>query len=258
MNTSNISKASGHWLLAKMGKRVLRPGGKKFTQALIEALHITEGDHLAEFAPGLGQTALLALKQHPASYTGIEADADAIEILRQTIIAPNVCFIQTSAAQTGLPAGSKDKVFGEAMLTMQADHRKSAIIKEAHRILKKGGSYTIHELALLPDMLAEPLKAAIQQDLAKAIKVNARPLTVPEWKMLLQQEGFTVKKVITRPMNLLTPARLIQDEGFLRALKVGCNLLTHPRERYRVMQMRAVFKKYKKHIGAILLICEKQ
>ena len=32
MDTKDIQKAHGHWILAKMGKRVLRPGGKELTK----------------------------------------------------------------------------------------------------------------------------------------------------------------------------------------------------------------------------------
>ena len=33
-------KMPGHWLLARLGKRVLRPGGRQLTQGMIEALNI--------------------------------------------------------------------------------------------------------------------------------------------------------------------------------------------------------------------------
>lgn len=36
MKINDIEKAQGHWLLAKMGKRVLRPGGRELTEKLVE------------------------------------------------------------------------------------------------------------------------------------------------------------------------------------------------------------------------------
>ena len=50
-------KMPGHWLLAQMGKRVLRPGGLELIQRMIDALAIGASDHVIEFAPGLGATA---------------------------------------------------------------------------------------------------------------------------------------------------------------------------------------------------------
>src|SRR5690606_4633747 len=53
----------GHWLLARLGKRVLRPGGIELTRTLIEALDVGPRDDVVEFAPGLGITARMALSR---------------------------------------------------------------------------------------------------------------------------------------------------------------------------------------------------
>jgi len=240
-----------------MGKRVLRPGGRELTEKLIESLDINTVDDIVELAPGLGFTAELSLKHHPKSYTGIDLNADAIRLLEQKLNGRNVTFIQANAAETTLADNSMDKVWGEAMLTMHADHRKTEIIREAHRILKKGGLYAIHELSLLPDNLDPDLKAAIQKDLAMAIKVNARPLTETEWKDLLIREGFKIRKVETNTMRLLQLGRIVSDEGFFRTLKIIFNIVANPQAKRRILQMRMVFQKYQKHIHAIAIIAEK-
>lgn len=144
------------------------------------------------------------------------------------------------------------------MLTMQADHRKSEIIKEAHRILKTGGLYGIHELGLQPNNISEDTKAEIQRALAEVIKVNARPLTISEWSNLLEKEGFKVIKTETNPMHLLEPKRMIDDEGFFRTLKIAFNILTHRKERKRILAMRKVFRKYQSHLNAISIVAEKK
>ena len=70
----DISRMPGHWLLARMGKRVLRPGGLEITHKMLEALAVSSSDHVVEFAPGLGITTRLVLASNPASYVGIERD----------------------------------------------------------------------------------------------------------------------------------------------------------------------------------------
>jgi SAM-dependent methyltransferase len=257
MDTADIDKAQGHWLLARMGKKVLRPGGKELTLKLVNSLKITNKDNIAEFAPGLGFTASLALKNTPLSYIGIDADEKAIAHLKEKIKGSNINFIQGNAAETNLQEASKDKVFGEAMLTMHADHRKSEIIREAHRILKKGGLYAIHELGLTPDNIDEETKALIQKELAIAIKVNARPLTETEWRDLLEKEGFSIRVIERNPMHLLEPSRIIDDEGFFQTLKIGFNILTTPKARKRIMEMRKTFKKHQQHMNAVAIIAEK-
>src|SRR5690606_1466323 len=127
----------------------------------------------------------------------------------------------------------------------------------AFRLLKKGGSYGIHELGLTPDALDPKLKGTIQRKLAQAIKVNARPLTKREWCTLLENEGFKVKEIYSSPMHLLRPQRMMKDEGILRSIKIAYNILTHPAEKQRIKKMREIFKKYEKEMTAFAIIAEK-
>lgn len=41
-------KMPGHWLLAQMGKRVLRPGGIELTWKMLDALQIGKDDHVVD------------------------------------------------------------------------------------------------------------------------------------------------------------------------------------------------------------------
>lgn len=254
----HMNMSQGHWVLAKMGKKVLRPGGKELSLKMIEALDINAYDDVVEFAPGLGFTAEIALSKNPKTYTGIELNEEAVKILKAKLKSPNVRIITGNAAQSTLPPNSVDKVYGEAMLTMQADHRKAEIIREAFRVLKPGGLYGIHELGLTPNDLSEDKKSAIQKELAIAIKVNARPLTVSEWSKILEQEGFVVKKVETNLMHLLEFKRLISDEGLWGTLKIMFNVLRNREARSRILAMRKVFIQNSEHLNAVSIIAEKK
>src|SRR4029078_10408474 len=69
-----IDKMPGHWVLAQLGKRVLRPGGMELTRRMLAALRITHEDDVVEFAPGMGITAQLTILLKPRSYTAVERD----------------------------------------------------------------------------------------------------------------------------------------------------------------------------------------
>ena len=257
MSNKIIDTAQGHWLLAKMGKKVLRPGGKDLTLKLIKGLSITSDDRVIEFAPGIGYTALKVLEKNPKTYTGIELNEEAAADLRKKIIGETNSIIIGNASNVPLQDSSADKLYGEAMLTMHADHRKSEIIKEAYRLLRKGGLYGIHELGLTPDDLDEKKKAEIQHELALCIKVNARPLTQSEWIHLLEKEGFRIVEIESNPMLLLETKRIIDDEGFFRSLKIGFNIIRQPSARKRLNEMRMVFDKYKNRMNAIAIVAQK-
>lgn len=248
----------GHWILSKMGKKVLRPGGKELTMKMIGGLQISAEDHVVEFAPGIGFTANEVLKKQPASYTGIELNEEAAANLKKKIFGEGREIIVGNAASVPLSNGFADKLYGEAMLTMHADHRKADIVKEAYRLLRKGGLYGIHELGLTPDHVDEVTKAEVQSELARCIKVNARPLTQSEWVCLLEEQGFHVLHIYTNPMLLLKTRRILDDEGFFRTLKIGFNIIRQPKARRRINEMRGVFNKYKNHINAVAIVAEKR
>ncbi len=257
-NHKKLDDRQGHWILAKMGKRVLRPGGKELTTKMIDALKINKEDDVVEFAPGMGFTAEMTLRNNPKSYTGVDLNEEAVSILKKKIKGENRQFVIGNASATNLEDSSYTKVYGEAMLTMQPDHKKSMIVKEAHRILKPGGFYGIHELGLQPNDISEEKKAEIQLELGQAIKVNARPLTVDEWTKILENEGFEVVETNTNPMHLLEPKRVIDDEGFGRTLKIAFNVLTHPTARKRILGMRKVFRKYEDQLNAVSIVARKK
>lgn len=219
------SKMPGHWLLARLGKRVLRPGGLNLTRRLLKSLAIQPSDSVVEFAPGLGVTARMALKSNPATYIGIEDDEAAANRVRCFLSGAGQQCLVGSAEKTSLPDQSATVVYGEAMLTMQGTEQKHRIVHEAARLLKPGGRYGIHELCLVPDDLDGQIKLEIEQALSRTIHVGARPLTAGEWRTVLEREGFSVQSEDQRPMRLLEPDRLVQDEGFWGALRFVRNLL---------------------------------
>lgn len=210
MSNKFIDTRQGHWLLSKMGKRVLRPGGKELTLRLIENMHFSSEDDVMEFAPGIGYTAFKVLKKNPKSYTGIELNEEAAASLKRKIKGSNRRIIIADASQTNLPDACANKIYREAMLTMHADQRKIKIIREAYRLLRPGGYYGIHELGLTPET-DDQTKANVQRDLSLSIKVNARPLTQQEWVSILEKEGFEVVHCSTNPMLLLETRRIIDD-----------------------------------------------
>jgi len=248
------AKMPEHWLLARLGKRVLRPGGLELTRRMVEELDIGPLDDVVEFAPGLGVTARLALERHPSSYTGVERDEAAARAVRGYLSEAHQRCLVGDAEDTGIPGGSATVVYGEAMLTMQRPAQEHRIVREAHRVLKPGGRYGIHELCLLPDDLGEDTKEEIRQALSEAIHVGARPLTPSEWRALLEAEGFEVRTEVTAPMHLLQPKHLIQDEGLAGALRFATNVLRDAEARRRVLAMRKVFRRYREHLGAIMLV----
>jgi hypothetical protein len=129
-----------------------------------------------------------------------------------------------------------------------------AIVAEAFRVLRRGGRYAIHELGLQPDSIPQETKDEIRRDMARALKVNARPLTTTEWTQLLADAGLKIVTVDHAPMALLKPARVLADEGPLGALRIVGNLLRRGAARRRVIGMRRTFHRYRHSLTAVAIV----
>lgn len=251
-------KMQGHWVLARAGKRVLRPGGLELTRRMLDALAIGPQDRVVEFAPGLGVTARMALQRHPLSYRGVERDAAAANRLREVLAGTGAEIMQAPAEESGLPSSSTTVVYGEAMLSMQSQEHKNRIFAEARRILVPGGRYAIHELCFMPEDLSAEVRREVEVAMAKEIHVGVQLLSQSEWIRLFEHNGFKVTWRSDAPMHLLEPLRVLRDEGFVGVLRFAFNIATDRMLRHRIFAMRRLFHQYRGHLRAISLVGQRE
>ncbi|MHC4067307.1 MAG: class I SAM-dependent methyltransferase [Planctomycetota bacterium] len=254
----DMDKMPGHWALAQIGKRVLRPGGLELTRRMLSALAIGPTDHVVEFAPGLGITAKMALAVRPASYTAVERDRAAAAEVSSYLSGPDQRCVVGTAERSGLEDACATVVYGEAMLTMQPLKQKREIVSEAARLLKPGGRYAIHEISLIPEDIPPAAVAEIENNLAQSIRAGVRPLRKSEWHDLLASAGLVPQDESSNDFSLLEPKRLVQDEGIRGALRIGWNVLRNGAARRRVLAMRHAIGKHAEHMRAIMLFAVKQ
>jgi len=251
----HLDKMQGHWVLARAGKRVLRPGGIELTRQMLDALAISPQDRVVEFAPGLGITAKMVLRKHPLAYWGVEREPAAVrQLCRRLAGSTTTEIVPGRAEESGLPDACASVVYGEALLSMQNQQQKIRIVAEACRLLATGGRYGIHELCFLPDDIPDHLRQEIQAAMSKEIHVGVQPLCRNEWIRLFDGNGLKVTWSGKAPMHLLEPRRLLQDEGFMGSLCIAFRMAANPTLGRKILAMRRIFNKYGEHLGAISLV----
>ena len=253
----DVSRMPLYALLFRLGRKVFRPGGMDLTRQMLELLDVQAADEVVEFAPGMGATAKLTLRQGPAHYTAIERDEASVRLVSQYLKGPNQKSVVGHAENTDLRDASATVVYGEAMLTMQSASTKERIIAEAARILKPGGRYGIHEVCLRPDDIGDAAKGEIERALSEETHVGARPQTQPEWRALLEGAGLQVTDTAIAPFRPLDPRSVIRDEGFAGAIRLARNLLRDAKARRRVLAMRSVLHRYRNSLAAIEIVAMK-
>lgn len=252
----SLRRMPAHWMLGRLGKRVMRPGGFGPSQRMIEGLAIDTTDDVVEMWPGLGRTAALALDRKPRSYLGIERGEAEAARAREALSGPEQTCIVAPVHQSGLADNSASVLYGEALLTLEPGRRKVEIVAEAARLLRPDGRYGIHELLLTPDGLTESAKSEIQTVLTKVLHVGARPLTRTEWHRLLDEGGFTVQAEETCAL-LLDPRTMIADEGIGGTAAFLGRALAHPEVLPRLAAIYRTFHRYRDNLGAITLIADR-
>ncbi len=252
-----VHKMPAHWLMARLGKRVLRPGGVETTRWLLDHGRLSRCDNVVEFAPGLGTTAKVILAQHPSSYVAVERDQNAAAFAGRALAACSFAgarILQADATHVPLPDSWASVVVGEAMLSMQPTSKKRAIMAEARRLLRRGGRYLIHELGVQPEEIEGSLLDAIEQDLSSCIHVGVRIGTLRQWRRWLEEAGFEVDCAVTAPMHLLEPARLVHDEGVRGAARFVFNAVRTPGAARRLIGVRGAFRRHRRNLCAVGLV----
>jgi hypothetical protein len=245
-----VDRVPGHWLLARLGKRVLRPGGVELTRQLLSSLAIGEQDDVVELAPGLGATTSLVLGRNPRSYRGVDRDPVSTARVATMLHGPSQRVLHGTAADTGLHDASADVVFGEAYLTMQPASQKQRILTELARVSRPGARLGLHEIAFAPAGIDEPTARRVAGELTRSIKVNVSPLTIEGWCELLEASGFEVHQRFVAPLALLEPRRLLADEGYLGTARFVGNTLRDRDARARVLAMRRSMRANAAHLQA--------
>jgi SAM-dependent methyltransferase len=246
-----------HWLLARLGKKVMRPGGLPVTRTMLDGLTIGPGDDVVDLAPGLGVTVQLVQAARPASFRGLERGEVEAERARRLGAVPYTCVVAPPEA-TGLDDGSASVVYGEAVLSLETDDTKRLIIAEAARLLRPGGRLGLHELLLRPEAASEQTKREVEDELTRTLRVRARPLTLAEWTGLLHEGGFDVIMASPAPMSLLSPPTFVRDEGLAGTVQFLARTAREPGAPQRLSVIWRIFQRYRRNLGAVALVARKR
>ncbi|WAW10429.1 class I SAM-dependent methyltransferase [Oxalobacter vibrioformis] len=245
---------AGHMLLARLGKKRLRPGGKQGTDWLIRQVSIGANTRILEVACNMGTTAIELAKRYKCHITGIDLhDASlqkATHNARIQGVSDCVRFMRANATALPFDDASFDIVINEAMLTMLDNESKRKALQEYARVLRPGGYLLTHDLIIRSADTQNSLS-----QLHSAINVKATPLSEHEWKALLSAQGFKVR-TLTGPMSLLSPMGMIRDEGFLNTLKIVKNAMKQE-NRPMFMRMFRLFRQSKGIFGFIAACSQK-
>lgn len=251
---SEVKREPGHFLLKRLGKTKLRPGGIKATDWLIDKIDFEKSPKILEVACNEAENIMNFARKYKNQNYGIDLNEKAIGSAKKKIINNNLSdYVKVQVADaTKLPFEDEsfDIVINEAMLTMLSDTQKEKALSEYYRVLKKGG------LILTHDVMLEKPDHELVKELQYVINNPATPHTIDEWKGFYNNAGFVDSKEYFGKMTLLSNRGMMVDEGILRMFKIIKNGLVD-KNRKQFFEMMKFFRKNKSKLGFIA-ICSKK
>ena len=129
------------WLYQTISKTTaLAVGGhRRFHQLPLQTLKITSTDRILDLCCGRGEATEILLEYSP-HVTGLDASPKAIAYAQQHI--PQATYIEAFAQNLPLDNNSFDLVHTSVALHEMPPYTLRAILSEAHRVLKPGGTFT--------------------------------------------------------------------------------------------------------------------
>jgi ubiquinone/menaquinone biosynthesis C-methylase UbiE len=242
---------TAHEFLSRLGKKILRPGGKRGTNFLLKYANINESSNILEVACNQGETLIKLYKKYKCNVVGVDNNEHFINLAQKNIkrksLERQIGLLCCDAEKMPFMDNSFDIIITQAMLTMLSDEKFKLVLKEYFRILKPGGLLLTHDLVIYDDSLIDKLR-----DLTL---VSVNPKHPKKWSELFTLNNFIVKNKLIGKMNLINPLGLLRNEGFntFKILKNGLK----KENKSRFKQLYSFFNKNRKKLGFICLINEK-
>jgi len=210
LTAAEIRMLDPYTLLAVLGKKVIRPGGRGSSETIYRMAGLQASRNVLDVGCGVGTTAIEIASRFGCRVTAVDIDNRMIEYagnnIRRTGVADNITLRQGDIQALPFPDDSFDVVTIEAVSMFTGDQQES--IREAVRVCKPGGYVFDHEF-----VWTIPPPANLRQVFDSMVCTGISFETGREWSSLHQAAGQQHIQVVPVPFDVLTPRGLLRDEG---------------------------------------------
>ncbi len=244
-----ITELDPYKFMATIGKRVIHPGGRGSTAALLERAQITGSERVLDVGCGVGTTAIEIARRHGATVTAADISPLMIERARANVRAADVEHRVTveDADIMGLPYPDDhfDVVVAEAV-TMFVDREDAA--GELARVTKPGGRVLATEFFWRTPPTPEAKEIFLGQ-VCPGLQFD----TEADWVRIYRGGGLTDLRTETGPFEMMTPRGFLDDEGFLRCLAIMGRVASRPANIRKMTWLMPRMAKAVPYLGFILV-----
>jgi SAM-dependent methyltransferase len=220
----HVSGLDPYKFMAVIGKRVIHPGGRASTQALLARAQITGSSRVLDVGCGVATTAIEIARRYGARVTAADISPLMLQRAEANVAAAGMAGLVTvtSGDILALPFGdsSFDVVIAEAV-TMFTDRPRAAA--ELARVARPGGRVLATEFCWQRPPTAEAREVFLGQ-VCPGMQFD----TVEDWVKIYSAAGLTGLETQTGPFEMMTARGFLADEGLARCLAIMSRVAGRP------------------------------
>jgi SAM-dependent methyltransferase len=219
-----VAKLDPYKFMATIGKRVIHPGGRVSTEALLAKAHIESTSRVLDVGCGVATTAIEIATRCGARVDAVDISPLMLERAEASVaaagVADRVAVAQGDILDLAFGDDTFDAVIAEAV-TMFVDRQRAAT--ELARVTRPGGRVLATEFFWRQPPTAEAKEIFLGQ-VCPGLEFD----TIEDWVRLYQGAGLADLETETGPFEMMTPRGFLSDEGAARSLRIMAAVASRP------------------------------
>jgi SAM-dependent methyltransferase len=216
LSDAEVARLDPYAFFAVLGKRVIHPGGRTATDALIGRGYFQPGQEVLDVGCGVGTTAIRVASRFGVQVTAV--DIAPLMLERATVNVSTAALSERVTVEHGdicalrFADGSFDRVVAEAV-TMFVERPRAA--REPERVCKPGGRVLATEF-----YWRKPPTPEARHIFLDVVCPGMQFDSLDDWIRLYTAAGLSDVQVETGPFDMMTPSGFLHDEGLTNAVVV--------------------------------------
>ena len=219
-----IAKLDPYKFMAVVGKRVIHPGGRASTAALLERAGITADSRVLDVGCGVATTAVEIAQRYGAQVTAVDIAPLMLERADANVAAASIRgrveVAEGDILDLKYDEEEFDVVIAEAV-TMFVDRQRAA--NELARVTKPGGRVLATEF-----FWRQPPTPQAKEIFLGQVCPGLEFDTIEDWVRIYTSAGLDDIDTVTGPFEMMTARGFLADEGFGRSLAVMGRVMARP------------------------------
>jgi len=253
MAAADVASLDPYKFMAVIGKRVIHPGGRVSTEALLGKAAIGVQSRVLDVGCGVATTAMEIGRRFGAHVTAVDIAPLMLERaaanVRASGLADRVTVCEGDICDLAYSDESFDVVIAEAV-TMFVDRKRAAA--ELARVCAPGGRVLATEFCW-----RQPPSALAREVFLGQLCPGMSFDTVQEWLAIYASAGLVSLAAQSGPFEMMTPRGFLADEGLGGSLAIMGRVAARPAYARKMAWLMPRMAKAVPYLGYVLITGEK-